>query len=111
MMKIVSWIKRRRGVSNTPSTPSPLSLGAAEVKEAGVEKAQLLHGSQPVVNDDAKETPRRIVSNKRKIGLRSVLVVFLGFIAVGLARVARESRGTSRFMSTRYEAVYARLWR
>lgn len=102
-MKIVSWIKRSRSTSQAVNSPP-----AAPAQES----VHIKEGAQPVESADvAKETPRRIVSKKRKVGLRSVLIVFLGFIAVGLARVARDSKGTSRVMESRYRAVYSALWR
>ena len=53
--------------------------------------------------------PRRRISGKRKIGLRGLLGALLAVIAIGLGRVASESKHVSRGMERRYEAVYASL--
>lgn len=97
MMKIVSWLKRGRGVST--------STGDDTASSAPFPATAFL----PEDEMEREVRPKRTISRRRKFGLRSVLVAFLGFIAVGLARMAKENRSVSKVMAARYEAVYAGL--
>ncbi|KAK1927619.1 hypothetical protein DB88DRAFT_41150 [Papiliotrema laurentii] len=97
MMKIVSWLKRGRGVST--------STGDDTASSAPFPATAFL----PEDEMEREVRPKRTISRRRKFGLRSVLVAFLGFIAVGLACMAKENRSVSKVMAARYEAVYAGL--
>lgn len=129
MMKVVSWLKRGRGVA-TPDPTGDVGTETSEQTErmGKVEQVELVQKVDPsveaaldvgavgdeeqVLDTDAKSVqatpaaPRKI-SAKRKLGLRSLLLVFIGVVGIGLARIARESKYVSRVMALRYEAVYS----
>ena len=122
MMKVVSWLKRGRASSGRGKDPA--SASSSQLEE-GVEQVQkvdtaiqaavdprALGDEERVVEGSTNEvkpaTAPRKISAKRKLGLRSLLLVFVGIVGIGLARIARESRYVSRVMALRYEAVYSR---
>lgn len=113
MMKIVSWLKRGRGgkgavrpvqpvqpVQDTPNAieapPNP-SVSVAEETTGEAPKSR----ERVRINGDGV-----VISKKRQFGLRGIMVVFLGVVGIGLARIARDSRHVSRVMAVRYQAVH-----
>jgi hypothetical protein len=108
MMKIVSWLKRGRGgksakrsvqpVQDTPGATEAPSNPAASVAEETTGEAPK---SGLRVNGNGV-----VISKKRQFGLRGIMVVFLGVVGIGLARIARDSRHVSRVMAVRYQAVH-----
>lgn len=80
-MKIVSWAKRKR---------------AGTIEAANLDK-------------QAEQT-RASIPKRRRIGLRGILIGTMGLIAIGLARIWSDSRGSvSSAMARRYEEVYRQL--
>lgn len=111
MMKIVSWIKRGRGdrkgslqqvqTAQEPAEndPSAKALGAGQMTTDA--KATATPKPKPRVNGDGV-----VISKKRQFGLRGIMVVFLGVVGIGLARIARDSQHVGRVMAVRYQAVH-----
>ncbi|WWD16412.1 hypothetical protein CI109_100838 [Kwoniella shandongensis] len=79
-MKIVSWL---RGPKSSPSK----AVAEVDQKE--------------------KKEVKRTVSWRRKLGLRGLVVAFLGVISIGLARVSADTGPISSVMLKRYDAVFA----
>jgi hypothetical protein len=80
-MKVVSWMKRGRRKT-------------AEVVDA----------------DKEQERTRAAIPKRRRIGLRGIMIGFMGLITIGLIRISRDSRGSiSSVMASRYQAVYQHL--
>jgi chromosome condensin MukBEF MukE localization factor len=81
-MKVVSWMKRGR------------RKDTAVVVDA----------------DKEQEKTRAAIPKRRRIGLRGLMVGFMGLITVGLIRISRGSQGSiSSVMASRYQAVYQNL--
>ncbi|KAK8861667.1 hypothetical protein IAR55_002490 [Kwoniella newhampshirensis] len=97
-MKIVTWLRgdRKTRVTENSQGPSRLEKGAQgeEKKKKEIEIGQV--GEKQVV-----------VSKRRKLGLRGLIVALLGVISIGLARVASDTGPISSITIKRYEAVYA----
>ena len=112
MMKVMSWLRGRKGPVG-PSAGTTEVLGTSKRTSGdSIVSAEERVGAEPAASiTPAAEQPiqpmGRKISKERKIGLRSILLVFVGIVGVGLARIARESRYVSRVMALRYEAVYA----
>ncbi|WVQ77339.1 hypothetical protein IAR50_007023 [Cryptococcus sp. DSM 104548] len=87
-MKVATWLRTLR---RRPSTPA---------KSAG-------HSStSPSVKNEQPE--KRLVPRRRKLGLRGVILCFLGIVAFGLWRVKSETGMVSPVMKRRYDAVFGR---
>jgi hypothetical protein len=81
-MKVVSWIRR--------------SKGKGKVDLANADKEQ--------------EKTRASIPKRRRIGLRGLMIGFMGLVTVGLARIWRDSHGNvGSVMASRYQAVYRSL--
>lgn len=81
-MKVVSWIRRSR------------SKGKVDLVNADKEQAKT----------------RASIPKRRRIGLRGLMIGFMGLVTVGLARIWRDSHGNvGSVMASRYQAVYRSL--
>ena len=81
-MKVVSWMKRGRRKDTTVVVDA----------------------------DKEQEKTRAAIPKRRRIGLRGLMLGFMGLITVGLIRISRDSRGSvSAVMASRYQAVYHHL--
>jgi hypothetical protein len=81
-MKVVSWMKRGRRKDTTIVVDA----------------------------DKEHEKARAAIPKRRRIGLRGLMLGFMGHITVGLIRISRDSRGSvSAVMASRYQAVYQHL--
>ena len=107
MMKVVSWMKRGRRGGKGPvqqaQPVSPLQDTTTDVPPAAAsaDGASTGRTTKPRVNGDGV-----VISKKRQFGLRGIMVVFLGVVGIGLARIARDSQHVSRVMAVRYQAVH-----
>ncbi|WVQ78827.1 hypothetical protein IAT38_000918 [Cryptococcus sp. DSM 104549] len=82
-MKIVTWLRGRR----------PAGKRTVTFKEdAGTKETEM--------------GEKRVVPRRRKLGLRGIIVVILGVVSVGLARVAADTGPVSSVMKRRYDAVF-----
>ncbi|WVQ93497.1 hypothetical protein IAU59_000571 [Kwoniella sp. CBS 9459] len=109
-MKIVSWLKSRRAAkaptvvdSRGEATQTPSVNGEGSVSEANKTSAK----KPTELTSTAR--PRPVISRRRKIGLRGIIVLFLGTISIGLYRVRSDTGLVSAVMKRRYDAVFARV--
>lgn len=106
MMKIVSWMKRGRRAKGPVQQVQPVSpvqdtTSTEPPAAASADGASTGRTTKPRVNGDGV-----VISKKRQFGLRGIMVVFLGVVGIGLARIARDSQHVSRVMAVRYQAVH-----
>ena len=81
-MKVVSWMKRGRRKDTTVVVDA----------------------------DKEQEKTRAATPKQRRIGLRGLMLGFMGLITIGLFRISRGSNGSvSAVMSSRYQAIYQQL--
>ncbi|ODO04992.1 hypothetical protein I350_05604 [Cryptococcus amylolentus CBS 6273] len=90
-MKVAAWLRtlRRRPSTRTTQTKPTVSTGSAPA----------------ATNEQSK---KRVVPRKRKLGLRGVIICFLGVVAFGLWRVKIDTGVVSPVMRRRYDAVFDR---
>ncbi|OWZ26595.1 hypothetical protein C351_06789 [Cryptococcus neoformans c8] len=91
-MKVATWLKNLR---RRPAKGDPSNILSTEWK---------------VYPDDKKECSSdpapRIIPKPRKLDLRGLIMVLLGVVSIGLARVTRDTGLVSGMMKRRYDAVF-----
>ncbi|WVR03735.1 hypothetical protein IAU60_000730 [Kwoniella sp. DSM 27419] len=105
-MKIVSWLKGR----STNTTPATTVTGPP------LENNGTAQDTARTRTDPATGEQRPVIPRRNKLGLRGIMIIFLGVITIGLVRVARDTGSVSTVMKRRYDAVraavpWANLWR
>lgn len=91
-MKVATWLKslRRRPARGGPSN--------------------ILSTKRKIYPDDEEKSGSdpapRVIAKPRKLGLRGLIVVLLGVVSFGLARVTSDTGLVSGMMKRRYDAVF-----
>lgn len=91
-MKVATWLKslRRRPARGGPSN--------------------ILSTKRKIYPDDGEKSGSdpapRVIAKPRKLGLRGLIVVLLGVVSFGLARVTSDTGLVSGMMKRRYDAVF-----